>query len=240
MKRLHILFASLFTLFLISSCGASKKASSSKGWHYDQASDQGGFGQVVKMEDGVPDEYGEFAEKRKVEEKKVIFNGNVSLAVANPDSTNNKLEEIAKKYNGYVTELGSSKSIIRVKHLNMKIALAEVETLGKVQSKRLSGKDVTNQYLDFQIRLENAEKARNRYLVLLEKAENVTAALMVEKELERLNGTIDLLKGQMNRIDHLAEFSTITVYIKEKKKPGILGYIGLGLYHSVKWLFVRN
>jgi hypothetical protein len=99
---------------------------------------------------------------------------------------------------------------------------------------------VTDQYADFSIRLENAEKARMRYLELLEKAENVQSALLVEKELERLNETIELLKGQMNRIDHLAAYSTITVYLTEKKKPGVLGYIGIGLYKSVKGLFVRN
>lgn len=99
---------------------------------------------------------------------------------------------------------------------------------------------MTEDYLDFKIRLENAEKSRERYLELLSQAENVEAALKVEKELERLNASIDILKGKMNRIDHLSEFSTITVNLKEKKKPGPLGYIGIGLYRSVMWLFVRN
>ena len=82
--------------------------------------------------------------------------------------------------------------------------------------------------------------ARKIYLELLKKAENVETALKVEKELERLNETIDLIKGKMNRINNLAEYSTIVINLKEKKKPGIIGYIGIGLYHSVKWLFVRN
>jgi hypothetical protein len=83
-------------------------------------------------------------------------------------------------------------------------------------------------------------KARERYLELLEKAENVQAALMVEKELERLNGEIDMLKGKINRLEHITEYSSITVYIKEKVKPGIIGYVFVGLYKGDKWLFVRN
>jgi hypothetical protein len=63
---------------------------------------------------------------------------------------------------------------------------------------------------------------------------------LVEKELERLNETIELLKGEMNRINHLTAYSTISVYLKEKKKPGIIGYVGVGIYQAVKWLFVRN
>ena len=122
----------------------------------------------------------------------------------------------------------------------MDAAVKAIARLGKIQNQSLQGRDVTNEYLDYEIRLDNAIKARERYLELLNKAENVEAALQVERELERLNETIDLLKGRMNRIEHLSTFATITVELKEKKKPGILGYIGLGLYHSVKWLFVRN
>ena len=47
--------------------------------------------------------------------------------------------------------------------------------------------------MDLEIRLENAEKARNRYLELLDKAETVGEVLSVEKELERLNEKIDLI-----------------------------------------------
>jgi Domain of unknown function (DUF4349) len=172
--------------------------------------------------------------------KKVIFNGYMTLLVKNIDSTSSQLEAIAKKYEGYASEIGTYKTTIRVKSTLVKEAMNDIADLGYLQNRQLSGNDVTNEYLDFQIRLDNAEKARVRYLELLEKAENVEAALKVERELERLNGTIDMLKGNMNRINHLSDFTTITVHINEKKKPGILGYIGIGIYRSVKWLFVRN
>lgn len=162
------------------------------------------------------------------------------MAVEIPDTANAHIEKIAKKYNGYVNEIGTYKTIIRVESKHFEDAVGEITALGKLQHQNISGEDVTEEYLDYKIRLENAEKARKRYLELLEKAENVEATLKVEKELERLNEIIDLLKGKMNRLDHLSEFSTITIRLKEKKKPGILAYVGLGLYHSVKWLFVRN
>jgi len=174
------------------------------------------------------------------EVKKIIFSAYLNLKVKDIDTANAKIVSIAKKYNGYVQELGTYSSIIRVKSDNLNEAVKEIELLGKITRKNISGQDVTDDYLDFQIRLENAEKARKRYLELLEKAENVEAAVKVEKELERLNETIELIKGKINRVDHLSNFSTITISIDEKKKPGIIGYIGLGLYYSVKWLFVRN
>lgn len=186
------------------------------------------------------DSYGDSDKKDQSAEKKVIYSSTVNLTVKIPDTTNVHLADIAKKYRGYVQQSGTTLCVIRVEEKMLTMALDDIELLGKVTSKNMYGEDVTDQYADFGIRLENAEKARIRYLELLEKAENVQSALLVEKELERLNETIELLKGQMNRIDHLAAYSTITVYITEKKKPGVLGYIGIGLYKAVKWLFVRN
>lgn len=170
----------------------------------------------------------------------VIYNASLNLVVKTPDSTNVLLTEIAKKYEGYVQTLGSKKSVIRVKADNLHEALADISGLGKVKSKTVSGEDVTDQYTDYKIRLENAYNARKRYLELLEKAENVEAALKVEKELERLNGEIDSMEGRLKMLEHLASYSTITIYMEEKVKPGILGYIGIGIYKSIKWLIVRN
>ncbi|MCF8331704.1 MAG: DUF4349 domain-containing protein [Bacteroidales bacterium] len=203
---------------------------------------------------GVPAQYGdaELYKSNKINENKarkqekasqsrvVIYNAYLHLVAEHPDTVNDKLAVLAKKYEGYTQTLGTGKSVIRVKAEYLKDAVENITKLGKVKSKRISGDDVTAEYRDNMIRLENAMEARKKYLDLLGKAETVEEMLKVEKELERLNKEIDLIKGRLNRMQHLSDYSTITVYIKEKKKPGILGYIGLGLYHSVKWLFVRN
>ena len=173
-------------------------------------------------------------------DQKIIYSTSINLTVNIPDSAAVSIENIAKKYNGYIQDKGTYYCRIRVEAKNLKQAENDISLLGKVESKNSSGQDVTAEYQDYSIRLENAEKARLRYLELLEKAENVEAALLVEKELERLNETIELLKGEMNRINHLTAYSTISVYLKEKKKPGIIGYVGVGIYQAVKWLFVRN
>jgi cell division protein ZapA (FtsZ GTPase activity inhibitor) len=178
--------------------------------------------------------------KQYEESRKIIYNAYMDLVVLEPDSANTQIAKLTEQFGGYVSEMGTYRTVIRVESQQLEAALEAIAGLGKVQSQSKQGADVTENYLDYQIRLDNALKARTRYLEQLQKAETVEAALKVEKELERLNETIDLLKGQMNRIDHLASFATITIQLKEKKKPGVLGYIGIGLYESVKWLFVRN
>jgi len=60
----------------------------------------------------------------------------------------------------------------------------------------------------------------------------------VERELERLNGEIDSFKGQLQRMSHLAQFSTINIALERKVKLGPLGFVFWGLSKGIKWLFV--
>jgi len=230
MKTRYLFPILILTILGISSCATER--SSTTGYSYNDAGGASSFGQneYYKSDDDRDYTY----------PKKVIYSSTIDLTVKIPDTANVQIGAIAKKYNGYVQQCGTSTCVIRVEEKFLKNAMDDISLLGKVERKSSYGEDVTAQYSDYAIRLENAEKSRLRYLELLEKAENVQAALLVEKELERLNETIELMKGQMNRIDHLSAYSTITIYLKEKPKPGIIGYIGIGIFKSIKWLFVRN
>jgi hypothetical protein len=170
----------------------------------------------------------------------IQYNAQLNLAVKRPDTAISKCKAIALKYEGYAQTISTSRAVIRVKSERLNEALTELAALGEVNYKNVYADDVTEQYYDWKIRLENMEKARKRYLELLDKAANVQETLLVEKELERLNGEIDAMKGKISRMQHLVAYSTITVNVHEKVKPGILGYPFVWLFKGVKWLFVRN
>jgi hypothetical protein len=170
----------------------------------------------------------------------IIYNASLTIVSKKPDTTFAHIAEVAKKYNGYLLNISNYMATIRVTSKNLKSALSDIENLGRVKHKYLYSEDVTEEYRDNAIRLENAEKARGRYLELLQKAQNVDETIKVEKELERLNTDIDLLKGKQKRYEHLEEFSTITVSVEQKKYLGPLGYVSKGLYYIVKWMFVLN
>jgi len=173
-------------------------------------------------------------------ERVMLYNASMTISTKKPDTIQKKVIAIAKKYDGYMLSTGSNSTVIRVKSDNLKTAIADIEKTGKIKNKNIYADDVTDEYRDNNIRLENAEKARTRYLELLQKAQTVEETIKVEKELERLNTEIDLLKGKITRIDHLEDYATITVYIKKKHQPGPLGYIGIGLWKVFKVLFVIN
>ena len=156
------------------------------------------------------------------------------------DSITDFLKSTAAKYGGYITYSSEYSTRMQVDAKHLEAAMLDLSVLGDVTSKNITGEDVTEQFTDIEIRLENALSARKRYLELLAKAENVSAALLVEKELERLNREIDLIEGQKKLLEQNINYSSITILLNEKVKPGILGYIGIGIYEGIKWLFVRG
>jgi hypothetical protein len=172
--------------------------------------------------------------------KMLVYNANMGLTVKNSDSTISQITRIADEQKGYVVSKSNYRITIRIESEKLEPTIQQVSKLGKMTSKSVSTTDVSDNYADIKIRLDNAEKARTRYLELLAKAENVEAALKVEKELERLNTEIDQLRGQMIKMEHDVRFSTLTVSVNQKQKLGPLGYLFVGIGKGIGWLFVRG
>ncbi len=154
------------------------------------------------------------------------------------DSINNSIIRIAEKYNGYTTNRANNYIIIRVKADLLKNAINDIEQFGEITQKIIQGNDLTLEFSDLNVKMDNLEKSRQRYLELLAKAENVETALKVEKELERLLFEIERTKGRLETISHLEKYSTISIYYKKEHKPGPISWVFKVIYSGVKWLFV--
>jgi hypothetical protein len=177
---------------------------------------------------------------KKKSDRLVIKNASIDLVVKELDNIYTKLEEISGSYEGYISSSSNNFATIRVKSMSLEAALEKIALLGKVKDKSIRTQDVTASYVDFKIRMENAEKARKRYLELLQKATKVNEILPLEKEIERLTGEIESMKGKLNLFDNQIAYSTINITWQKKTKPGPIGYVFVGLFKAVKVLFVRN
>jgi len=173
-------------------------------------------------------------------ERKIIYNGSMSITVKYLDDQTNQVIEKAKVQGGYMVSSDIDRVTIRIPAEKLNSFMDEMVTFGAVESRNIYSQDITDQYADMAMRVENAQKARKRYLELLEQATKVSDILAIEKELERLNGEIERLQGQINSFDKQVQYSSISIYFTEKVKPGPVGYIFVGLYKAVKFLFVRG
>jgi hypothetical protein len=173
-------------------------------------------------------------------DRMIVSSATIRIKSIEPDSVHNRVIEFALSCNGYILHSGDGRTTIRIPAECFKPIMTDIETLGEVLSREITGKDVTEEYHDLQTRLDNAEKTRQRYLALLDKAKNLEEILRVERELERLNQTIEQLKGKIERLSHIVAYSSITVETTEPTRPGPVGYAFYGLYQGIKWLFVWN
>jgi len=183
--------------------------------------------------------HGQHVQNYSFDHRLIIYDATLEVKVKSIDKAISELKLIANKDSGYVLTIRDSSVKMRVKVDKLDEVIKNISTIGKMKSKQVSGTDVTEDYSNSQIKLENIKKTRQRYLELLSKSENVATTLLVEKELERLQIDNDLLEAKLNKLNHLMQFSTVTIYLKQKEKLGVLGYICVGVYEGVKWLFVR-
>ena len=80
-----------------------------------------------------------------------------------------------------------------------------------VLQESMRAQDVTKKHMDLSIRLENAEKARQRLLKLIDKATKVEDILKIEEQLTRLTETIERIKGELKYLNEQVAFSMVEV-----------------------------
>ncbi|MFA9219594.1 MAG: DUF4349 domain-containing protein [Sediminibacterium sp.] len=246
LTSIPFLFAALlFSATLFSSCAAKQSAAHHNAYYGNNDFDQQQDGLYANANGTYTVEekrsYSDFNSKTEYNgPKMLVYNANIGITVKNSDSTISQITRIAEEQKGYVVSKSNYQITIRIESEKLDGTVAQVSKLGKLTRKSVSTTDVSDNYADIKIRLDNAEKARTRYLELLAKAENVEAALKVEKELERLNTEIDQLRGQVIKMEHDVRFSTLTVNVNQKQKLGPLGYLFVGIGKGIGWLFVRG
>lgn len=93
--------------------------------------------------------------------------------------------------------------------------LTALRRLGKTESISIAGNDVSQQYVDLQARLRNAEAQRNAMLALMQQARSVNEMIQIQNQLARITEQIEQLKGQIDYLEHTTTFATLTVSIRE-------------------------
>ena len=156
------------------------------------------------------------AQKPKIDpaqtQRQVVYNAVINVVVERISDSLNQIKTALTNMGGYMQEMSGNSITLKVPAGKLQDAIAEVEKLGEVTLKDIKGTDVTEEMRDLNIRLRNAEQVRERLIKLLDQAEKVEDALKIEKELERITETIELLKGKITYLQNKVAFSTLTIH----------------------------
>lgn len=146
----------------------------------------------------------------------LIYSATLTLAVFEAVKVIDAIETMAADRKGYLVQRLDRSITVRVPATTFQQTLDDIAALGDVLHRNVSVKDVSAEFRDLEMRLKNLQAVRKRLETLLDRANNVQAALAVERELSRVAGEIERIKGRLKLYSELIAFSTIRVDLRAR------------------------
>jgi hypothetical protein len=157
---------------------------------------------------------------------KIIRDGEVSLVIDDETfaDTFRQASLIAGDLGGFVltssTQNGDSGTLtIRIPAKRFDQAVDEISKLGKVESSKIEGQDVTAEYVDIAARLKILRARRASLLGFLDQATTLNASLQLSDRLDQVQVEIERIQGRQRFLDNQVAESTLTVAMREKNVP---------------------
>lgn len=159
--------------------------------------------------------------------RKVIKTGTINLQTKTFDDTVQSIMDKVDEIGGFIQNCSIEGSHLyrenrRYANLSVRIPNTEFDKFmnesnqfGNVTSKSVQGEDVTDQYMDTEIRLETLEIQAERLKELLKQAGDLDKLFKIEKELAHVTYEIESLKGTLKKYDSLIDYSTIDIYVED-------------------------
>ena len=134
-------------------------------------------------------------EKQEVIKKKIIKDGRLGLRVKELDNTKFRVDTLIRNYGGYYanesfnnTDWESSFNLkIRIPSSNFEKFITAIESGdGEIDYKEIDARDVTDQFIDLETRLETKRNYLKRYNDLLKLAKSIKEILEIEEKIRGL------------------------------------------------------
>lgn len=168
--------------------------------------------------------------------RRVIRTGHVTMEVEDFDDAGRRLLAIAEGAGGFVAdssygdEGGTRRGtfVLRVPAGRFADVLRQVEALGTVRRRQVTGQDVTEEFIDLELRVRNLERQEARLLALMERATRIPDLMAIESELGRVRGEIERLTGRLRFLSHRVDLATITAEVSQKARKAPGGFWDVG------------
>ena len=161
------------------------------------------------------------------ENKKIVRNARLGVEVVDAQATYTVLKNWVSQNGGYEFYSESGKSgdywtvsaQLKLSPDRLDAFLDYVKIQGDLINCVITSNDITDQYVDTQIRLNSAKNSLDKYYEFLDKAATVEDSLRVQNEIDRLTADIESYEGLLNLWDSQVAESTIDLTLREKQDP---------------------
>lgn len=210
MKALHMVFIAVLLTFAFG-CG------SDSGNQMMEKADNLSFNEDNTSENDV---------KTIVDERKLIRNAVIRFQTDNPMEINAFIKRITSDNKGYIADETSYKEDERTYYsLQLKIPADKYEYIldkiekkaGKLDSKEVKVKDVTDEFTDTEVRLKNKRLLEEKYQELLKKTSSISEIMEVERQINTIREEIELVERRFKGLQNKINYSQIDVNFYETK-----------------------
>lgn len=162
-------------------------------------------------------------------ERKIIRNATLTLEVEQPAKAMQRIASVAEARGGFVVTSDSRQQTgahgehayevitveMRVPAAQFDAALADIRAAGgTVTAQKITGKDVTEEYIDLEARLRTQRALEAQLLEIMKSAHAVSDAISVQSELTKVRTEIERVEGRRRFLENQSSLSTISVTLQ--------------------------
>ena len=164
-------------------------------------------------------------------DRKVVRNAELKLEVAAPAEAQRRIASVAESQGGFVVtseskqqpdpRSGKSYEVVtmqvRVPAPRFDAVMGEIRAVaggGGVAEEKITGQDVTEEYIDLESRVRTQRALEAQLLELLRRAGGLSDAIVVRRELAGVRAEIEKVEGRRRFLENQSSLSTINVTIQ--------------------------
>jgi Domain of unknown function (DUF4349) len=165
----------------------------------------------------------------QITERKIIRNAELTIEIDDPRKGLQKIASIAEKNGGFIISSESKDKLANEQKLTSttititaRVPAAQfgdaVEAIrqiaGKITIEKISGIDVTEDYIDLEARIRTKRALEMQFLEIMRQARKISDALEVQSQLADVRTEIESLEGRRRFLENKSALSTISVTLQ--------------------------
>ncbi|HEV8311206.1 MAG TPA: DUF4349 domain-containing protein [Methylomirabilota bacterium] len=152
--------------------------------------------------------------------RQIIRQATLAVELGDVEQAIARLTELVEAAGGYVADTQTHADTAGVTRATVTVyvppaafgrTLRDLEPLGRVTSRRISGQDVSEEFVDLEARVRNLERHEAQLVAFMGKAQKVADLVSLEGEVARVRGEIERLTGRLRFLRARTEMAAIQV-----------------------------
>jgi uncharacterized protein DUF4349 len=190
----------------------------------------------------------ESIKQAEVTDRKIIRNAEMTLEISDPGVGLQKIAAIAEKNGGFVVSSESKENnaqnlptrvvtvVARVPAAHFGEVIEAIRRIdGRITVEKISGMDVTEEYIDLEARIRTKRALELQFLDIMRQARKISDALEVQSKLAEVRTEIESLEGRRRFLENKSALSTISITLQTPAP--LLATTTNGFQQSVKMAF---